>query len=103
MADMRSSAEERKEMIGTPSKGPKYPYGLRITLDAETVEKLGLKEMPKVDDMLRFMADSKVISVSSDEESDGDEKEYSVQLQIVDMEIEKGKNETNVVDALYRS
>lgn len=101
MADMSSSAEERKEMICSPSKGPKYPYGLRINLDKESLEKLGLSEAPSVDSKVKFLAEAKVVSVSSEEE-DGDEGSFQVCLQIVDMELEKGKNEKGIVDTLYK-
>lgn len=99
---MRSSSEERKEMICSPSQGPKYPYGLKITLNAETLDKLGIKDAPKVDSMIKFMAEAKVVSVSSEEEGYGEESDYNICLQIVEMELDKGKTESNTVDVLYR-
>ena len=98
MVDVSSSSEERKEMISSPSKGPKYPYGLRLNLDKETCEKLGLSNAPSIDDKIKFVAEAVVISVRAEDE-EGDEKSYNIELQIIDMDLEK--KEKSVDDALY--
>ena len=99
--DMSSSSEERKEMISSPSKGPKFPYGLRLNLDKETCEKLGISSAPSINSKVKFSAEAVVISVRAEDE-EGDEGGYNIELQIIDMELDKEKNEKGVVDTLYK-
>ena len=93
MPNLAMSAEERKEYASPVSiaddGGPKYPYGLCITLDDGTLEKLGLSEAPKVGTEITFTAKATVSSVSSYEQAEGD-SERSVGLQITDMDIAGG-------------
>lgn len=43
-------APPESEVAVAPSKdnGPRYPWGLSLTLDEETIARLGLKSLPKV-------------------------------------------------------
>lgn len=88
MVNMQMSAEEAKE-YGTceakPGDGPKYPYGLCLYLDDETMKKLGL-EMPAVGAQMELRAVVVVTSVGMDQQQDGD-KEQRASLQITDMEL----------------
>lgn len=71
--------------------GPMYPYGLCISLDDETLKKLGLDgDMPGVGDIIQFNAIAKVTSVSENERegTDGAKTQCRrVELQITDMGI----------------
>ena len=61
MPDLRLSEMEKKD-FSTPSTGPKapkYPYGLKITLGPEELEKLGISELPQVDSFVNFEAKAK--------------------------------------------
>ena len=94
MPDMRLSEEEKKD-FSTPSlpKAPKYPHGLRIHIDADSLKKLGVEGIPKVEDKVKFEADAMVMSVDK-HEVNGDESEISISLQITDMYfVDKEKKE----------
>jgi hypothetical protein len=76
--------EEAKDMQPTALgkyKGPEYPYGLCLTLNEETLAKLGIDELPKVGEELKVQAVAKVTSVSM-RSDDKDEDERRVELQI---------------------
>lgn len=71
--------------------GPMYPYGLCISLEDDTLKKLGLDgDMPGVGDIIQFNAIAKVTSVSENEReaTDGTKSQCRrVELQITDMGI----------------
>lgn len=68
---------------------PTYPYGLCISLDDETLEKLGMEgELPAVGEVMQFTAMAKVTSASMNESerSDGTKSQCCrIELQITDM------------------
>lgn len=94
MVDLARSPEEIKEdmpMMAAPMKAsaPVYPYGCCLSLDDETMEKLGLDgEMPSVGEMLMFKAVAKVTCASENERETGDGKKENcrrIELQIIQM------------------
>jgi hypothetical protein len=81
--------EEAKEMSVAPSV-PKYPYGLCISLDDDSLKKLGLDgDLPAVGETMQFTAIARVTSASMHEReaTDGGKAEQCcrVELQITDM------------------
>ena len=99
MADMSMSAEEKKD-FSTPSsmKAPSYPYGLKISLGPEELEKLGIQDAPELDAEMEFKIKAFVSEVRKND-TEGDEKEFSVELQIKEME--QKKSEKSASEALY--
>jgi len=93
------TVQERKDFSvpNLADKKPKYPYGLRIRLSSEELNKLGLKDIA-VDQVINFEASAMIISITQ-EESEGDEKGKSVELQITDMYLEK--EDENTVSMIY--
>lgn len=101
MIDMARSPAEVKEEVaksapmpmgaGKPS-APTYPYGLCISLDDESIKKLGLEgEMPDVGTLVHFCAMAKVTSVSEHEQEGTDGAKTScrrVELQITTLGLE---------------
>lgn len=97
MVSMAKSPEEMKEdMADMPApvaankiSGPKYPYGLCISLDDETLEKLGLEgDLPAVGETMHFEAIARVTCASANESEgmDGATRMCRrVELQITDM------------------
>lgn len=97
MVSMAKSAEEVKEdiaeisapMTAAKPSTPKYPWGLCLSLEDETLSKLGIDgELPKAGDVIQFTALAKVTnsSTSESETTDGATKECRrVELQITDM------------------
>lgn len=81
------------------SEAPTFPWGLSVTLDEDSLEKLKVEELPEVGTEFEMVATVKATSVSENEDEDGTRR--SVSLQITDMALfhvdKKGKPE----DTLY--
>ena len=68
-----------------PPAAPAYPYGLRICLNSDQLEKLGLEVGDvSVGDTIHLNAFAKVVSIRQTE-MDGGKSESSVELQITDI------------------
>jgi len=90
MVNMQMSTEQAKEYASpSPSDGPRYPYGLCLSLDTETMKKLGFTELPKVGSKLMLVASVDVTSVGMHQQQDGDECMHA-SLQITDMDLKGG-------------
>lgn len=104
MVNMKMSREEAKEYtLGAEvDDSPKYPYGLRLDLNDDSLEKLGITALPKVGTEMTITAKVVVTSVSA-YDSQGGEPEQNVCLQITDMEIGNSQAERNnsAANALY--
>lgn len=96
MVNMAKAPEDVKKEVGelypaapAMSTTSAYPYGLCISLEDDTIDKLGLGgEMPGVGEMMQFLAMAKVTSVSQNEreQMDGSKKMCTrIELQITDM------------------
>lgn len=85
MVDMANTPKEAKEDQPQPKtgeyKGPKYPYGLAITLSDDQLEKLDLDDDCEVGDELNVFASARVTSKSETTDSDG-KKCCRIELQI---------------------
>lgn len=69
---------------------PPYPYGLRINLTQEELEKLGFKDLPPAGTALRLEAVGCVTrSASEDPDADGDIDYLCVEVQITELGIEE--------------
>lgn len=86
-----------------PSKSPgvtevavsaheEYPYGLEISLDDESLKKLGMEGMPAIGSTSILTAKVKVTSVSESASENG--KDRYVRLQITEMELGTGTKTT---------
>jgi hypothetical protein len=88
LINMQQSAEEAKEYTSpTPADAPKYPWGLCITLNDDSLEKLGVDKLPSVDTEVTIIAKATVSSVRENQ-TQGGESEASMDLQITDMRID---------------
>jgi len=85
---MRSKEEKKKEKNGLPTSMDveDYDYGLRIELNNENLDKLGIKTLPKVGDTMTVEAKVEVTSTGENAGKDGESK--NVSLQITDMKLE---------------
>jgi hypothetical protein len=102
MVNMQLTAEEAKEMTScspVEGEGPKYPYGLCLDLNDESLAKLGITELPPVGKTMMLVATVVVTRTGAYQTQDSD-KEMSLGLQITDMELkqEAGKS---IADTLY--
>lgn len=93
LIDMEMDDEDKMDAsmpIAMPSK-PDYPYGLRISLSHNELEKLGLDADCEVGDMLDMRCFATVTSVSKNEDAGG--KGCRIELQIEKMAVENEMNE----------
>ena len=94
MISMKLTAAESKAetLLGDSDDdgGPKYPYGLSLCLDDETLAKLGITTLPEVGAVMQLVARVEVCSVSQYENQKDSDK--SVNLQITDMALDTGKS-----------
>ena len=113
---MVNLAYDKEEAEGTYGKDylgdcPKYPYGLRFTLDDSSLKKLNLTSKDfEVGDTIHLFCFAKVISIMS--HTLNDREEYRVELTITDIasenedkeneEMEK-KESKSVLKTLYGS
>ena len=66
-----------------------YPYGLRLRLENDELEKLGLKELPEVGKVCKIEAEGIVESVSSNESKGDEGSRKCVEIQITSMNLHK--------------
>lgn len=89
LKSMKMTADERKEYAQpTVATGdaPEYPWGLRLDLDDDALDKLGLTGIPEVGKVLLLTARVEVVRRSEEERPD--ELHRSLGLQITDMALE---------------
>lgn len=109
MIDMAHTPEDvKKELaeMGSPASAAPlvgvYPYGLCISLDDETLQKLKLDgELPSVGEMIHLCAMAKVTSVSENEREDtngGKKTCRRVELQITHLATENEDQENAEVE-----
>lgn len=93
MKNMALTKEERKPTTDEAivSERSKYPHGLEVRLDDESLTKLGIKELPEVG--MKLMLEAKVVveSVSQEDKATGKPRRH-VGLQITDMSLGENPN-----------
>jgi hypothetical protein len=101
LVNMEMSVEEaREESCVAPSDEgdlPKYPYGLTISLDDESLAKVGITSLPSVGTKMTLTARVEVCGTSQYQDRKG-ESDTSLSLQITDMEL-SGADESGSQDA----
>lgn len=104
MAYTKEDIKKREKEMKTsccPGDPAKYPYGLCLSLDKTSLEKLNIGELPEVGDEFVFMAKAKVQSVGSSDHADGSSTKQ-VSLQITSMEMsETETDKTEMAEKLY--
>jgi len=93
LVSMKKTAAEKKEekmdmAPATASPREEYSYGLRLDLNEEVLDKLGLDELPDVGDTLALDVKGTVESVSQRTDASDKTKHRSLTLQITDMSLE---------------
>lgn len=89
MTDMKLSKEDRKDGLfpcSCDDSGPEYPYGLRISLRNPELNKLGIKDLPKVGTVMTITATAEVVSTSQEDRAKGEDTR-DVGLQITSLSI----------------
>ena len=86
MKDMKRTRAEIKEASQPMASQPEYPWGLCITLDNDSLDKLDIDELPKVGGRITIVAVARVTSVSARTDEGGDDSRC-VSLQIERMRL----------------
>lgn len=102
MVDMKLTPTEQKEYSDYAAiEKPQYPYGLRLSLNDEVIEKLGIAALPQVCQKMTLTATVEVCCVSQYDSADSDGPTKSMDLQIVAMELGPEKVERDAAKSLY--
>lgn len=94
----RLTPDQRESVLTEAMERPEYPWGLMVSLDSESLEKLNLAALPAVGETMIMTARVSVQSVSQHDA--GMERRFNVELQITDMALERD-NQQDAAEALY--
>lgn len=87
----RTKAEKKAESKRFDGVGGEsYPYGLRVRLGHNELEKLGMEGLPKVGSKVHLKSHAHVVSASEDH-LDGEEPRRNVELELRHMDIDNSK------------
>ncbi len=92
----RTAADKKKE--DAPYEESDYPYGLELTLDTPTVDKLGLGAV-EVSQEVRVNAKAFVSSYRSDQRNGKDERRVS--LQITELAVMQSGDDADAAKTMY--
>ncbi|MCB1712602.1 MAG: hypothetical protein KDH96_09075 [Candidatus Riesia sp.] len=100
MKNLKLSDSEKSEMqMSVCCEQPDYPYGLKIHLCDESIQKLGVKKLPEIGSVIQITAMAYVCDKNEMEK--GEEIEMSMGLQITDMAIGNPMPSKSIQDKLY--
>jgi hypothetical protein len=95
MIDLKMPKLSKKEMEKTNQlmvpDSDRWPYGLKLTFEAEQVDKLPVLEKVKVGDDVSISGMGEVTSIRSSENQDG-KKQFTVEVQIQKVGVESSKS-----------
>jgi len=83
---------------------PAYPYGLCLSLNEESISKLGLDKLPSVGSTVTVMAKATVVRAAINESlltGQTSTPERNLELQITDLEVEPEKKKAPIEETLY--
>ena len=82
LTDMKQSKREAKKNHEVCSDSPRFPYGLDLDLDTESLEKLGITDLPEVGSEMIVVAVGVVTSARTNERAEGKaNRNITIQLQ----------------------
>lgn len=102
LTNMKRSKKERKRLneAAITSDEPAVPYGLRITLDDESLDKLGFKKLPDVGDRMVVAAIGTVKSVSEHSSTRNKNRDVSIELEKLDVSPVPARKAKSAEDAV---
>lgn len=100
VAYTKAEQKERNSpyLKGIEYEGDKYPYGLRMDLNSDVMEKLDIDGLPATGSEVTICAKAKVVSTSVNDRNG--KKEKRMELQITSMEVEF--EEESAEDAIFK-
>lgn len=103
LQDMSMTPAEAKEYnspTADAADAPKYPYGLCIDLNDDTLKKLGITSLPDVGTEGGMTAVVKVTRVSAYDDQNGNEQCMGLQITLMELDL-PGRQEASPADRLY--
>ena len=100
LTNMARTKKESKKEETSEYIEDKYPWGLSINLDQDSLEKLGIKDLPAVGESIKLEAKVDVVEISECDSANGGTKR-SMSLQITDLGLMVG--EKSAADKMYGS
>lgn len=98
LTNMKMSKEKAKtEHMCEPESGPRFPHGLRVELNDDSLAKLGMTTLPTVGEEMIVVGIGKVTNVS--QHDSGNNKSRNVSIQLEKMEVGPTTEKT-AVDAV---
>ena len=96
----KKAVEEKATDMPVDVNQDEYPYGLRITLDGDTLKKLGIDDATKHDvdepGMLHAKYLIKRVSKSKDDYGNNKTESQSIEIQLTDICLEDGEGEESL-------
>lgn len=90
-----------QEPASVMTEGPRYPWGLAVNLDEESLQKLGVANLPDVENEMILVGRVKVTRTQSSQD-EGGKRHRSMELQITDMALNNGDDEKDAAGTLYK-
>lgn len=90
MYNMKIESDELKDFCTPKPMKPEYPYGLKLHLGSSELKKLGMLNIPKLDEDFMMLAKCCVVEVRK-----GEDGEPSLCLQIEEMKLKSTKEESD--------
>lgn len=92
MIDMKLPSKSKTLLSDVEPSQPEYPYGLSINLDNETLDKLGIGDLPEVGGEFTMKAIVRVKSVTdAQHEGEGRSRHVSMQIEQMDLGVSGGE------------
>lgn len=99
LTDMKQSKKAAKDSTAeVASDSPRYPYGLDLDLDTESLAKLGIKDLPKVGTAMKVTAIGVVTAARTNERVEG-KQDRNITIQMQKLSVGPAKKPT-AVDAV---
>ncbi len=98
MQDLKITKKEAKSKseamaVSSYEDQERYPYGLRLDLNDDTLKKLGITKLPAVGTVLMFEAKAKVVGSRQSATVESDNR--SIELQITHLDLEMDDDEVD--------
>jgi hypothetical protein len=93
LIDMKNTVKTKDSSLVSPVEQAEYPYGLRISLNNDSLKKLGITELPAIDSEHKLIALVCVVGLTMNESAGEGEPYRSVDLQIEQLALMPAKEE----------
>lgn len=101
LLSMELTPAEAKQEVSCEPDPPRYPWGLCIDLDTDTLKKLGIETLPELGTTMTVVARAEVQSASASQSQGDKEQRMNLSLQITDMAVAPAPAARDVAGTLY--